>query len=330
MKAFEYAAPRTEDEVLGLLGSQWGSTEILAGGTDLMGLMKKLVVTPDRVVNIKEVASLRGIEADSQALRIGATTTLDDLLESPALADFPALAQAIQGINSLQLQAQGTLGGELCQRPRCWYFRAGHGLLADRGRLVAQGDSRYHAIFATDSRALFVNGSRLAPALIALNAQVRLIGPGPRDETLLPLARFYRIPRNEQERETVLRPDQLLTHIILPRTDLPLSATYEVRHGAGPDYPLLAAAVALRVARGLIHEAHVVLGQAAPVPWVSQPAREALVGQRLDAAVAEAAGAAAASEAQPLADNAYKVQLAQVAVKRAVLRAAGLPLGGFE
>ncbi|MBX7168387.1 MAG: FAD binding domain-containing protein [Pirellulales bacterium] len=329
MKAFEYAAPRRESEIAGLLSSRWGESEILAGGTDLVGLMYKMVVTPSRVVNIMDVPSLRGVEADSQSVRIGATTSLSDLLDSPDLDDFPSIKQAIRGISSLQLQAQGTLGGELCQRPRCWYFRNGHGYLAQNGRLVAEGDHRYHAIFGNAGPAKFCAGSRLAPALMALGAKVRVVGPGPEDEAQFPLDALYRTPRDEQQRETVLLPNQVLTHITIPRDVVPANATYEVRQGAGPDYPLASAAAAVQLKAGRIIAARVVLGQVAPVPWVSSLAANVLLGQLASREAAAAAGEAAVREATPLPGNRYKVQLARVAVERAALLAFGLQTGGF-
>lgn len=329
MRAFEYAAPRDEAQVVDLLSSEWGQTEVLAGGTDLIGLMKKMIVTPARVVNIKEVESLRGVEADSQGVRIGATTNLDDLLDSPELDPYPAVKQAIRGINSPQIQAQGTIGGELCHRPRCWYFRNGDGLLARGGRMVSDGDNRYHAIFGNSGPAKFVNASRVAPALMALDARLRIIGPEPDEETMLPLEFFYRIPRAENQRETILQPKQLLTHIMLPPADDVLSATYEVRHGEGADAPLTAAAAALRVSGGIVTEARIVLGQVAPTPWVSREATDALVGRMLTPDLAREAGDAAVLSATPLSNNRYKVQLARVAVERAILLAAGWETGGF-
>ncbi len=329
MKAFEYAAPRAEQDVVALLGSTWGDTEILAGGTDLIGLMKQWVLTPRRVVNIKEVAGLRGIVSDSSEVRIGAVTRLDETDEHPALAEFPAVRQAIAGISSLQLQAQGTIGGELCQRPRCWYFRGGQGLLAQGGRSVVGGENRYHAILGNEGPAKFVSPSRLAPALIALGARVRLVGPGRDEETVLPLVELYQTPRDDSQREFTLAPNQFISHVLLPRAPWQ-NATYEVRQGAGPDCPLAAAAVALRIEAGLVREARVVLGQVAPVPWYSHAASEAIVGQMVNHETARAVGEAAVADASPLADNGYKVQLARVAVQRAVLRAAGLPTGGFE
>lgn len=329
MKAFDFASPLCEADVLELLSGESGQTEILAGGTDLVPLMKKMLVTPDRVVNIMEVRSLRGVSGDSLAVTIGATTTLDDVLEAPELEVYPTIKQAIRGINAMQLQGQGTIGGELCQRPRCWYFRNGYGLLANRGKLVAEGDNRYHAIFDNEGPARFVHPSRIAPALVALGAKLRIVGPGPEDETLVPIAEFFRTPRHEGQREHVLAPNQLLTHIILPPADGVQNATYEVRHGEGPDYPLAAAAVALKTAGGVVTDANVVLGHVAPTPWIAHEAVQAMIGWPINGQTARMAGEAAVAQATPLKDNHYKVQLASVAVERALLLAAGFETGGF-
>ncbi|REK12726.1 MAG: molybdopterin dehydrogenase [Planctomycetota bacterium] len=329
MKAFEYAAPRSESEVLELLSGEAGHTEVLAGGTDLVGLMKKMIVTPDRVVSLSRVASLKKIEADSTAVRVGAMVSLDELAENPVSEFYPAIRQAIDEIASLQLRSQGTLGGELCQRPRCWYFRDGHGLLAARGKDVVEGDSRFHAIFGNAGPAKFVCPSRLAPALVALDARLRILGPHSNDETLMPLEAFYRTPKSEREREFLLDPNQFVAQVILPHPEGRLSASYEVRHGAGPEYPLVSAASSILVERGRVVEARVVLGQVAPTPWISREAIDAIVGRPVTPETAEAAGEAAASVATPLRDNEYKVRLAKVAVKRSLLKAAGLETGGF-
>lgn len=329
MKAFEYAAPENEREVLELLSSQRGTTAVLAGGTDLIGLMKKMIVTPERVVSLKNVESLQSIDADSQGVRYGAMVSLEQLHDHPATLDYPALWQAVHGIASLQFQSQGTLGGELCQRPRCWYFRDGHGLLADHGRRVAEGDSRFHAIFGNAGPAKFVSPSRLAPALIALSASVRVIGPEHGDEAVMPIEDLFRTPKREHESEHVLEPNQIVAQVILPAADGRLSANYEVHHGSGQDYPLVTAAAAIMVEQGVVREARVVLGQVAPTPWISHEAAGALAGLPLNEETAAIAGDAAVSVASPLSGNEYKVQLARVAIKRALLAAAGLETGGF-
>jgi xanthine dehydrogenase YagS FAD-binding subunit len=330
MKPFEYAAPTRTGGVLELLADNADQTALLAGGTDLVPLMAKMIVTPRRVVDITRVADLRGIEADSRGVTIGAVTTLDELFVASELDEFAAIKQAIRGINSDSLRAQGTIGGELLQRPQCWYFRDCHGLLADRGRRVAEGDNRYHAILGNSGPAKFVSPSRIAPALIALGARARLIGPAEDDEMILPVEALFRTPRSEREREHVLAANQLLTHILLPRADGVVNATYEVRQSAGPDFPLAAAAAALRIEHGVVREASIVLGQVAPTPWVAYEAAQTLVGQPVNMDSATAAGEAAVLRAAPLSENAYKVGLASVAVRRAILLAAGQETGGID
>ena len=198
MKAFEYTEPRTESDAVSLLSEQQGHTEILAGGTDLVGLMKKMIVKPERVVNIMEIPTLQNIEQmEDGSLVIGAAVTLDEILAFPYMENYPAVTDAILGINSMQLQAQGTIGGEICQRPRCWFFRNGTGLLD--AQQVIEGDNRYHAILGNTGAAKYVSGSRIGPALIALGAQVRIVGPND-NEQIIPVAEFFRTPRSEHHR----------------------------------------------------------------------------------------------------------------------------------
>jgi xanthine dehydrogenase YagS FAD-binding subunit len=330
MKNFEYASPTTEAEVLEHLRDWPGETELIAGGTDLVGLMQKMVITPKRVVNLLDVPSFRDVEElDGGVVSIGATVTLDIMLVHPYLNPYPALRHAIDGISSMQIQCQGTLGGEILQRPQCWFFRDNRGLLAAGGKLPEQGDNRFHAIFGNQGAAKFVSASRLAPALIALGATARIIGPETKDEQVVPVEKLFRVPRHEGERENTLSPGQLVTHILLPSADSIANATYEVRHGEGPEYPLAAAAAALRIDGGIVREARIVMGHVAPTPWTSDEAAATIVGRSVTTGTAEAAGAAAVANATPLSNNEYKVQLAKVAVKRAILRAAGLETGGF-
>ena len=330
MNNFEFASPTTEAEVLEHLRDFPGETELIAGGTDLVGLMQKMVITPKRVVNLLDVPSFRDVEElDGGVISIGATVTLDTLLVHPYLNPYSALRDAIDGIASLQIQCQGTLGGEILQRPQCWFFRDNRGLLAAGGKLAEQGDNRFHAIFGNRGAAKFVSASRLAPALIACGAQARVIGPETTDEKFVPVESLFRVPRHEGERENTLEPGQIVTHILLQPVEAIASATYEVRHGEGPDYPLTAAAVALQVEDGIVRNAKVVLGQVAPTPWISNEAAAAIIGRSVTVETAEAAGDAAIASATPLSNNEYKVQLAKVAIKRAILKAAGLETGGF-
>lgn len=325
MEAFEYARPRTLKEAVSLLGSHWGEAEVLAGGTDLLPLLKSYVVKPRRVVDIKGIEELHGIRAGRGEVRIGALVTLQELLDHEAIRrEFPALITAAEGVHSMQIRNRGTVGGDLCQRPRCWYFRSGFGLLArdPSGRsLVPDGDNRYHAILGNGGPAYFVNPSSLAPALVALDARVRLVGA--RGERTLPVAAFHRAPQGEGERENVLEPNEIVAEVLIPGDARRLrNATYEVRQREALDWPLATASVALRVEGGVVRDARVVLGQVAPVPWRAREAEGVLRGQPLGEPTAERAGEAAVRGAKSLTRNGYKVQLARVAVTRALLAVA--------
>ncbi len=331
MKRFQYAQPRTEDEAVALLADAKKDSAVLAGGTDLVGLMKRMVVTPDQVVNICEIRSLQNVDRDADGnIWVGAAVHLDEFLDAGLTDPYASAKQVIQGISSIQLQSQGTLVGELLRRPNCWYFRDGHGLLAKQGTMVIGGANRYHAILGNRGTAKFVNASRLAPALITLGARVRILGPEPDQETFIDLADLYRAPAAEGEKENVLSRGQLVTHVILPPHGNRISAAYEVRHGEGPDPPLAAAAVNLDVRLGRVQDARIVLGQVAPVPWVASEAASHFIGKTISEESAAIVGHEAVAGAIALSENEYKIQLAQVAVKRAILRAAGLETGGLE
>ena len=327
MKAFEYAAPRTEEEAVELLGES-PRAEVLAGGTDLVGLMKAMIVQPDRLVNIMEIESLKSIDvAEDGHVQVGAAVTLDRILESSQLDSYAALKQAVAGINSMQLQCQGTIGGDLCQRPRCWFFRSGQDLL---GPAAEQGDNRFHAIFGNQGAAKFVSAARLAPALIALDAHVRIAGgESGSNETWLSANEFFRTPRHSGQREVALGAGELLTHIQLAPMDGRLSAHYEVKHGCGPEDPLATAAVSFTHSGGIVQDAVIVMGHVAPTPWRATAAADSLRGVTISLETAERAATIAVADATPLSQNEYKVQLAKVAVQRAILQAAGLETGGF-
>ena len=320
MQAFEYANPATLQEAAGLMAPRWGQTDLLAGGTDLLSLMKEYVHTPSRVVNLKNIKELGGISATPAGLRIGALVTMNEIAASAAIRkDYKSLVDAAAGIPSPQIRHMGTAGGDLCQRPRCWYYRQGFGLLAtkDGKALVPDGENKYHAIFG-GGPAYFVSASSLGPALVALGAKVKLVSAkGSRE---LSMDNFFVIPKDEGSREIALRPDEILTEILIPAAPTH-SATYEVRQKEALDWPLAVASVALHMKGASVAAARIVLGHVAPTPWEASDAGKALVGKTITAATAEEAGKAAVSGAQPLSQNAYKVQLAKVAVKRALLDA---------
>jgi xanthine dehydrogenase YagS FAD-binding subunit len=321
MQAFEYANPTTLQEALGLLGSKWGETGVLAGGTDLISLMKEYLETPKRVVNIKGIKELGGIQTSKTGLRIGSTVTLEELIENADVRkNFPALTEAARGVASPQIRNMGTVAGDLCQRPRCWYFRQGFGLLGmkDGKSLVTDGENKYHAILGNGGPAYFVNASSLGPALVALGAKVKVASSSGHRE--ISAAKFFVSPQNEHAREIALLPNEIVTEILVPH-DGAKNATYEVRQKEALDWPLASASVALKMKGSTVSSARIVLGHVAPTPWAATQAEQALAGKAVTPESADEAAKAAVADAKPLSQNAYKVQLARVAVKRALLEA---------
>ena len=324
MRAFDYVTPKTQPQAMSLLGKAWGETEIIAGGTDLLALMKDDVLTPKRLVNIKQLPGMRAIGRAQSGISLGALVTLDQLAEAPELRSYPALAEAIDEAASPQIRNMATLGGNLCQRPRCWYFRRGFGLIPrdQSGKdLVEVGENRYHAILGNDGPAKFVSPSTIVPALIAYGAKIQLAGPKGKRE--LPLEKFYVTPKTAEEREHDLLPNEIVTGVTLPSAQGIKAAHYELRQKAAFDWPLAVSAVALKMSGNNVSTARVVMGYVAPVPWISSEAEQVLTGKPVSEEQARAAADAALKNARPLSQNAYKVQLARVALKRAILKAAG-------
>jgi xanthine dehydrogenase YagS FAD-binding subunit len=326
MRPFEYASPKSKEQVPALLAARWGETEVLAGGTDLLSLMKDEVTAPNRLVNIKSIRDLEGVSNSAAGLRIGALATLAELSNNAEVKrQCPDLALALGDAASPQIRNMATLGGNLCQRPRCWYFRNGHGLLAkakDGKSLVLAGDNRYHAILGNQGPAYFVSPSTIAPVLIAYGAKVRLLGPqGARE---LPLEKFFVIPQSEEDREHDLKPNEIVTDILIPAASHTHAGHYEVRQKEAFDWPYATAAVALVISGQNVQSARVVLGHVAPIPWLSEEAAQALTGKTITPETADRAGLAAVEKAKSLGRNTQKIQMARVAVKRAILKAGGV------
>ena len=324
MQAFEYVNATSKEQVSTLLA---GNASILAGGTDLLALMKDYVVTPRRLVNIKPIGQLRGVSYEPRSgLRIGALTTISELAEARTkLTAYPALLEAANEAASPQIRNLATIGGNMCQRPRCWYFRNGMGLMpkAPGGKsMVVEGDNRYAAILGNDGPAYFVSPSTLAPVLIAYGAKIRLYsannpGGGVRE---LPLEKFFIIPRAENDLEHDLKPGEMVMELVVPAPASNLRvASYEVRQKAAFDWPLATATAALEIDGSTVRSVRVVLGQVAPIPWVSPEAAQALIGKSVSGETATSAANAALAGAKPLSQNKYKITLARIAVKRAIL-----------
>jgi xanthine dehydrogenase YagS FAD-binding subunit len=336
MKNFTYYRPETAAEAVALLDTKWGKTELLAGGTDLLDLQKEYVAQPEKVVSLTGIKGFSGIEVlgkekgekdgNRTVVTIGAGTKLAEIAEHKELRSrFPALTTPAGDIGGPQIRNMGTLGGNLCQRNRCWYFRDEHVhcLLKGGEKCYAlDGENRYHAVFSKGHKCVIVHPSTLAPALIALGAKAAVLGAKGKKRTV-DLARFFHAPSSAKEREHVLEPNEVVLSVTFEANTHLRNASYEVRHKQAYDWPLVQAAVAFRGNKEKATHVRIVLGHVAPTPLVSEEAARVLEGKEVTEDRAGAAGRAAAEGAKPLSQNAYKVKLIEVAVKRAVLTAAG-------
>jgi xanthine dehydrogenase YagS FAD-binding subunit len=327
MKAFRLANPTTLDQVVEILKAnrQRGArsrAQVLAGGQDLLTEMKEHLAEPDVVVNLKGIGGLDGIQADaSGALAIGVLARLADLEEHEGVRKHaPMLAEAARQVASPQIRSVGTVGGNLCQRPRCWYFRNEHAKCIKKGGSECfshDGENKYNAILG-GGPSWIVHPSDLAPALVALEARATIRGGD--GERTVPLEQFFTLPSEGSVlQENVLRDDEVLTRIDVPAPPAGSRGTYlKFKERGSFDFALASVAVSLAVESGKVARARVVLGGVAPIPWRAPDAEAALVGKALDDATLRQAAEAALRGAEPLSKNAYKVPLAKGLVVRAL------------
>ena len=321
MKAFRHINAASVREAVSLLVEHHGKALPIAGGSDLLGEMKDRIATPEVVINLKTIQGLDRIEQKSGMITLGALTQITDVAESQLLrAQFPVLAEAASVIASHQIRNVGTVGGNLCQRPRCWYYRAPFQCLRKGGNVcfAALGENRYHAILG-GGPSYIVHPSDLAPALISLDAKARIAGPS--GNRTVPLEEFFVLPTVNVERENILKPDEILAEIQVP---LPASGTrstyWKQMERDAWDFALVSVAAVVRQQNGRVEHARIAMGGVAPVPWRSREAEAALVGKPLDQASATAAAEKAMEQARPLRDNAYKVDLAKAVIRGALLK----------
>ncbi len=286
-------------------------SRVHAGGTDLLGCLRDEVFETNRIVSIAQLEELRGIrETADGGVRIGSLTTISELAQSKIIQErYRALAKAASEVGSPQLRNQGTLGGNLCQKPRCWYYRGEFHCLRKGGDLcyAYQGENQYHCIFG-GGPCYIVHPSDTAPALVAFDAILRISGPG--GASLVPLEKFFVLPSENVEKETVLEPTEIVTEIILPPLGRGVRSTYrKIRARQSWDFALAGVALVVRFNGDQVEQARVVLSGAAPIPWRSKAVEETLVGKRLDAETISKASEAVVKNAQPLKKNGYKIPL---------------------
>ena len=330
MRPFAFVEPTSLQEVIQQLALGQGQARLIAGGSDLLGELKDDVVSYTRLVSLAGVEELRHIRDDGGGLRLGALVTVTQLEHAPHLnGPYRILAEAARSVATPEIRAQGTLGGNLCQRPRCLYYR--HALtpcLKKGGADCPAIDSPYQAYLSImgGHGCYSVHASDLAPPLIALGAQVSIVGPsGGRD---LPLEQFFSGPEQDVRHENVLAVDEVLTAVTLPPALPRWQGTYlKGRERTAGDFPIVSVAVGYALDAGRIHQARVVLGGVAPIPWRSPAAEAVLEGQLPSSELAARAAGVALAKAQPLSHNAFKVQIGHALIERAIMAVASSLLG---
>jgi xanthine dehydrogenase YagS FAD-binding subunit len=324
MRAFTNSNPKSMRDAVSMLNQahqQGRSASIVGGGSDLLGMVKEHLVAPDVLVNLKAIRGLDQIEPQrGGAQKIGGLITLDTLSRDQRIRkEYTVLAEAAEKVGTPQIRNAGTLAGNVCQRPWCWYFRNGFPCLKNGGKICfsASGENQLHAIFG-GGPSYIVHPSDTAPALVALDAEFHIAGPS--GERVLPASEFFQLPRVDATRENTLGKDEILAAIQLPAARPGTRSTYhKVLDREAWTHAVVSAATVLEMDQEICRSARVVLGGVAPIPWRLPKVEAMLVGQRITPELAAKAGEASVEGAHPLAKNKYKVPLTKAVVKRTLL-----------
>jgi xanthine dehydrogenase YagS FAD-binding subunit len=324
MKSFENIDVKSVREAVGLLQKYQQQKKVAAvvgGGSEYLQLMKDHVVEPDYLINLKTIPNLDYIKEERGGFRIGALAKLADIEAHPAIREkLLILSAAASEAASPQIRNAGTIAGNLCQRPFCWYFRSSNFTCLRKGGQVCYtvtGDSRFHAILGAGP-SYIVHPSDTAPALVALGAQIKIAGPA--GEKTMPLEKFFVLPSVDYKHENVLAPGEIVTEIVVPTPKAGSKGFYhKVRERLAWDHAIVAVATIVESNAGVVRNAHVVMGGVAPIPWHATKTEEFLRGKKLDEDIARQAGEIALEGAKPLKDNSYKVKIAQDLIQRGLL-----------
>jgi xanthine dehydrogenase YagS FAD-binding subunit len=321
MKEFKFAQPQSLDQVTSLLTQEKAGYSLMAGGTDLLDEIKNKIIAPDVVVDLKSIPGMSTIKLDKNHVAIGAMTTVADLAENSVIQkNFPVLVEAALSLASPQLRNVGTIGGNLCQRPRCWYYRDPDTICRKKGgsRCYAlRGRNKYHAIFAGGVCSI-VHPSDLAPALISLNADVTVNGPtGKKD--ILKLEDFFTLPQKNVRKENVLEAHQILSEIRIPLPKRGTNSTYYKFKERGTwDFAVVSAAINGVVSGGVFQDIKIVCGGLAPIPWRMKKAEDSIRGKKLSEEVIRQGAKEALKDARALEENAYKMDLVEAVLLTAI------------
>jgi xanthine dehydrogenase YagS FAD-binding subunit len=320
MQSFEWVDAQSVEEATALLAATTRDAPVIAkaGGMDVLDLMKEGIVQPTRVVNLRSVASLGGVRVDDRGMQLGALVTLAEIARHPGIRKhYRALAEAAQHAATPQVRNAATIGGNLLQRSRCWYFRNEH---FHKIATADHSEHQYHAIF-DNQRTVMVHASTLATALLAYDATVHLTLVGGSSRTV-PLAEFLLPPAMTHDRDTVIADGEVLTHISVPASAKNTRCAYHKQtERESYDWPICDVAVVLQMDGTKVAAAKIVMGWVAPTPRRALESEQILAGKELNENVAAAAARAAVQGATPLAKNVYKVKVLETVVRRTLLAA---------
>ncbi len=318
MKNFKYIQPKDLEEASELLKKNPVQATLYAGGTDLLGLMKDDVVSPDMVINLKNIPGLDQISyTNGKGLKIGALAKLTTIAEHPEINQkFPVLAQAAKEVASPQLRNMGTIGGNLCQRPRCWYYRNEFNCMRKGGDTcyAVDGENKYHCVIGGNP-CFIVHPSDTAVALLALNASVVIFNG--KKSRVVPLYQFFVLPEQDILHENILKPGEIITEIQIP--DLPANAKsgfIKFKERGAWDFAMVSVAAIINPEGKLLKSGRVVLGGVAPIPWFEKEVSAQLVGLEMNEDNFKKVASEALKKAEPLGKNAYKLPLARNLIKR--------------
>lgn len=319
MREFKLAQPQSVEQITSMAPEE--SYFLMAGGTDLLDEIKNEIVAPNVVVDLKTIPALNYIKKTNGGIQIGALTLVSELAEDPLIkTDYPVLQEAALSLATPQLRNMGTVGGNLCQRPRCWYYRDPQVLCRKKGGsrcYAARGRNKYHAIFG-GGICYIVHPSDLAPAFISLDAEATIATA--KGDTSLALEEFFTLPQANIRKENILKPNEILKEVRIPPAKNGAKSTYVKFKERGTwDFAIVSAAVNGIVSGNTFQDIRIVLGGVAPVPWRLEKAEKALIGKPATEDIVRGAAQTALADARPLEENAYKQELAATVVTRAVL-----------
>jgi xanthine dehydrogenase YagS FAD-binding subunit len=318
MQTFKYVQPKSLSDAAGISQKDGDTAALFAGGTDVLGLIKNDIISPSIVINLKSIPGLDKIEySDGAGLKIGALTTVNEIAEHPdIMKKFTVLYEAAKEVASPQLRNVGTIGGNICQRPRCWYFREDFDCIRKGGDIcyAIGGENKYHCVVG-GGPCYIVHPSDIAVALVALNAEFTITNG--KDFNKVPANKFFVLPGQNSLQENILKPGEILTEIFIPELPSSVGSSYiKFTERNVWDFAIVSVAAVVNKSGNKINSGKIVFGGVAPIPWIDEDLNSMLNGMELSDKSIEAAAGNMLMDAEPMEKNNYKIPLARNLVKK--------------